>query len=856
MSETSPIVLTAADTRDAYRALIDAVRSVKFGFGAGPARKKARDQFNHDGINAINAVANHASHTSGAKEVTADIDAFTAERDVQMSTFMKNALITGKRRGAEARAARAAEAKERANARGAERGWMSELTAVPGLAYTESVAHFAPRILEIWNADDNNGIEPHQVRKQANSGMRWRCREGHVSPYQRVNNIANVLNKGGHPVCVTCQPHRQAALVRIQDDLGSLVAAISNPDAFNALSPAVQFSVLSHLGLTGSGRESLQRSIAMSIVHGDLTLKEVVKAKDVTKIDGKIREVGDEDADLGTVADLSGSTAVVAGSDATIAHALGAVGVIDLIDRTTELGENLADDIIREGVENLWKAAVAEGGSEVFMARVSRAATKSESARLVVETFKSQFAAVQAAGLPDTYVVERPTGVKVPTLDQRRFAQMIVERRRYLNLSEPGAGKTLAATLAVLAADAREVLVVCPKPVIGQWVAEFRQGHSDVEVKVGLPKGEPGDRSTHARVWVTNYESFQGDVKKVEARSGLLVGLLDAIVFDEIHMAKASETAAVSKRHKALVKFTDACADVREDIVVIGASATPVINDLSEALAVLRLVEGPATRRFPTSPTIRNSAIAHRRLAASGMRLRPKYGVTLNREDVVVDVTDRLASIAANADRLMREREVKRMNPAIMEQALIIEKIPSIVERVKGTRGPSIVFSMYTTDMVEPIIAAMGEAGLRAAPFTGVESESERDEALAAFKAGDLDVIVGSSPIGTGVDGLQEVCNHMVVASMSWTAAADDQLVGRLFRQGQTSDVTVDYVLTEAKVGDVTWSWCRDNRQSRVAFKRSIADAAVDGIMPDGVLEDESGAASASLEALRALVAV
>ena len=94
-------------------------------------------------------------------------------------------------------------------------------------------------------------------------------------------------------------------------------------------------------------------------------------------------------------------------------------------------------------------------------------------------------------------------------------------------------------------------------------------------------------------------------------------------------------------------------------------------------------------------------------------------------------------------------------------------------------------------------------------------------------------MLIGSSAIGTGVDGLQAVCDTLIFNVLPWTAAQYDQIKGRVYRQGQRRDVTVVLPLTFATVGGERWSWCESKLQ-RLAFKRSIADAAVDGVVPDG----------------------
>jgi hypothetical protein len=70
---------------------------------------------------------------------------------------------------------------------------------------------------------------------------------------------------------------------------------------------------------------------------------------------------------------------------------------------------------------------------------------------------------------------------------------------------------------------------------------------------------------------------------------------------------------------------------------------------------------------------------------------------------------------------------------------------------------------------------------------------------------------------------------------LPWTHAEFEQLIGRIYRQGQQNPVTIVIPLTYAHVNGDRWSWC-DSKMQRLRFKKSIADAAVDGIVPEGHL--------------------
>ena len=122
-------------------------------------------------------------------------------------------------------------------------------------------------------------------------------------------------------------------------------------------------------------------------------------------------------------------------------------------------------------------------------------------------------------------------------------------------------------------------------------------------------------------------------------------------------------------------------------------------------------------------------------------------------------------------------------------------------------------------------------------------SEGVRHEIPASDQ---VDVLIGSSAIGTGVDGLQHVCAQLIFATLPWTAALYQQVVGRVHRQGQKADaIHVVIPSTSAKVSGARWSWC-SLRLDRIKFKRSLADAAVDGVVPSGRLVSPAQAVAAA----------
>ena len=876
----------AAHTRPRYDALMSLVRGAKagpFGFDAA-ARKKARDSFKavdqeDTGIgqtgeyNALQTVSEHAATPSGAKQIDGDIAAFAAENDRQMVAFLTSAKRSGETKRAATKEANAIIRKHQSQLKAITEGHrgggagtsVEALKPSVGTTPENNCVAIYPNIVDYWRPEDNNGIGPDQCRPGSNGQLNWRCAKCKqlVSRHNfRVNALTSGLKVGRLPYCDACAPERQARFRNTQTKLSALSESMVDTEAFKRLPPALRYQILDKLGLTsGTG---MDRDLSVSMVSGDLTLTEVATAVEITDLDGRIHDTGDEDTELqaGDSFDIHDDFETDSTRQTRVSQVMSAVGVLGLTEVNED--ETLKQAIMAANVNALWNEIDANPNDvDAVLADVQTNATKSEFAQTLATQFHDEVTRAQNLVLPDGYQVNRvnPDGtvtVMEPTLSQRRFVNKVLDEQTYCNWGGTGFGKTLSATLSVQAAQANETLVVCPLPVMDHWRAEFENGFgTNVDVRMGLPTGtEPAPTPGVNRVWVVNYDQFREN-ERMTTRVRGLASRVDAIVFDEIHMAKQTDETARSQRRGVLEQFRDTAGRNNPNLTVIGLSATPVVNNLVEAKSVLRIVEGPDSKPFATQPTLKNAATAHQRITQAGMRQLPTYPTTLTRTDETVDVSTNLGDVISRVNRLRTRPDgsMARMHPAIMERALLPEKLPAITAKVKAATGPTVVYTEYTKGMVEPIQKTLEAEGFRVGTYTGDEPDAVRTRNLEKFKRGELDVLIGSKPIATGVDGLQHVTSNLVVASMAWTSAQDDQLVGRFQRRGQTRNVTASYILTEANVNGVEWSWCKNNRQKRLLFKRTLAAAAVDGQMPEGILNDnQNHAATQAFDALVSLV--
>ena len=349
-----------------------------------------------------------------------------------------------------------------------------------------------------------------------------------------------------------------------------------------------------------------------------------------------------------------------------------------------------------------------------------------------------------------------------PLLMQKRVAWAVRERGRVGNWSGVGSGKTLSAVLASRVIDARITLIVTNNATAQQWAEQIQLAYPNSVVHRHVSNEMSLDPQHHHYV-VLNYEKFQVATGGALMRR-LLALDLDFVVLDEVQFVKQRDE-RVSQRRKALEALIVHAAERKPSLRVLGMSATPVINNLLEARKLLEITVGTDFSDLDTQPTISNALAVHQKLMLHGFRYRPAYEQEMRLVEVPVTRNDLLESL----------RSLKRQVLPI-EQLLLPAKLDAIKDHLQ--RG-TLVYTHYVEGMLPHTRRFVERQGFRAGVYTGTDKSG-----LTGFLNGQVDVLVASSPVGTGLDGLQKVCHRLIMLCLPWTNAEYEQIIGRIRRQG------------------------------------------------------------------------
>ena len=446
----------------------------------------------------------------------------------------------------------------------------------------------------------------------------------------------------------------------------------------------------------------------------------------------------------------------------------------------------------------------------------------------VRKKFLEEYNGAKNLKIPDSYKFRDLKGrERKPKLMQKLVSFRLLRDKRILNLSGTGTGKTLSAILASQICESQRIFISCPNGVIDSWVRTFKSGFPDAILHVKPENWLVNPVLEKVNVVIVNHERFQ-DRFSDNLLKFCTEFSSDMIVIDEIHQSKKRKLNESSQRRSLINQFIRISVNLNPETRVLGLSATPVINNIYEGRSLVELVTQETLFDVKANDELNSCMNLYQHFILNGIRMNPG---NLSRTEIIpknVDASALLPEIIAFTRRGLYHD---------VERLLVKPKLGVLKECIK--KGEKIIiFITLIQGTLVPITNWLKKSNFSFCVYTGNDKEATEvgfKDSLDEFIRGDTEVLVASIQCaGTGVDGLQSVCNKAIFFQLPWTSTEFEQSIGRLDRDGTEFDsVSVYLPLTNINLpnGD-SWSWCQ-NKMERIRSKKDIAKAAVDGEIPD-----------------------
>ncbi len=367
---------------------------------------------------------------------------------------------------------------------------------------------------------------------------------------------------------------------------------------------------------------------------------------------------------------------------------------------------------------------------------------------------------------------------------------------------EMGLGKTVQAITAlrllIHAGEVRQALVVCPKPLVANWLRELARWAPELPA-VAIE----GDAARRAWQWrqqeipvrIANYELLQRDGPQAVAEGAAF----DLVVLDEAQRIK--------NRHSLTSQVVRSLPRTRSWAL----TGTPVENSAEDLVGIFEFV----------MPGYLSPEMKLRRMG----RLAGEYVLRRTKEQVLSDLPPRLEREAhvelgpaqREAYRLAEEKGVLRLaglgtectirhvfelvlrlkqicnfDPATGESAKL-ERLQADLEEVAASGQKALVFSQYVETLE---ILRVRLAAFRPLVYHGRVPQHEREGVLARFREHPGAQLLLLS-YGAGGVGLNLQCaGYVFLFDRWWNPAVEDQAINRAHRIGAAGPVTVTRFLT------------------------------------------------------------
>ena len=380
---------------------------------------------------------------------------------------------------------------------------------------------------------------------------------------------------------------------------------------------------------------------------------------------------------------------------------------------------------------------------------------------------------------------------------QKEGIAWLFSKKAALLADEMGLGKTMQAITAIRlllqSGQVRRVLLVCPKPLIPNWLREFKLWAEELPVVT-----VEGDSARRQLIWtmpgmtilLANYELLVRDMEAL----GDQPPQFDLVILDEAQRIKnrESQTATTTrslprKRSWALTgtpieNRTEELASLYEYMEVVPPRATPDIRQLTQLSKhyILRRTKDLVMKDLP--PRLDRDEI---------LELSPAQRLaydTAEKEGVVqLDAMEDAITIQHVFELVLRLKQITNFDPLTGESAKF-ERLEADMEEIAASGGKAILFSQWTQtiDWLEQRLQRFG-----ALVYHGKVPTAKREPILAQFK-NDPDKHLILMSYGTGAVGLNlQFAGYVFLFDRWWNPAVEDQAINRAHRIGQKTQVIV-----------------------------------------------------------------
>jgi len=372
----------------------------------------------------------------------------------------------------------------------------------------------------------------------------------------------------------------------------------------------------------------------------------------------------------------------------------------------------------------------------------------------------------------------------------------LLPRKFALLADEMGLGKTMQAILSLRLlyhlGEINNALIICPKPLVANWLREFRFWAPEISVEAVI-----GDSSLRSLLWagpaivkVANYELLHRDVDFLLQRGASF----DLVILDEAQRIKNAEskTAALVRELRGQRNWA--------------LSGTPIENSITDLYSIFEFLQPkllhPDTPVAQVKDTLRDYILRRTKEQAApdlppklirdvaielGARQRESYDRAEHEGVIFLKSLGRQITVRHVFELIIRLKQICNFDPVSGESAKL-QQLYSDLEEVLASGRKALIFSQW----VEPLQQIAAEFRVwNPVQFHGGLSPTTRQANLRRFQEDSACRLLLLTYSSGGVGLNLQCANYVFLFDRWWNPAVEEQAINRVHRIGQKDPVLV-----------------------------------------------------------------
>jgi SNF2 family DNA or RNA helicase len=404
---------------------------------------------------------------------------------------------------------------------------------------------------------------------------------------------------------------------------------------------------------------------------------------------------------------------------------------------------------------------------------------------------------------------------------------------------EMGLGKTMQAisTVRMLlrSQQARRILLICPKPLVTNWLREFKTWAP--EIPVAPIKGSQSTRqwlwsADQSPVKIANYELLTRD------QEYLLSQQYDLVILDEAQRVKNADNATskvvrqIQRRRSWALTGTPVENSI-DDLVGIFEFVSPGL--VTKGMSIRQIREGVSDHILRRTKDIVMTDMPPKLIRDESLDMTPEQAESYkSAEDSGVLKLNSMGdevNIKHVFELVLRLKQVCNFDPATGASSKL-ERLAADLEEVAASGQKAIVFSQW--------VGALDQIAQRIQQFNPLQyhgriPSNQRDGVLSEFKENPNRHVLLMS-YGAGSVGLNlQFCRYVFLFDRWWNPAIEDQAINRAHRIGVKGAVTVSRMIMAETIEQKIHEILEAKRQ---LFREILSDNQVPpplGLSPDEI---------------------